>query len=171
MKLWECLPAVSLCGPKPEVATSILPRGMARMRHSRLFNAAQREERLAKCRELLAMAKRECSVISRTVTKGESGLIEECNEPDEELEVPKASPCQCRGCGAETELVGRFRGNESMLIVNIAQQIVPQLATLLLIINEATVNELLAHARVLDNVAFSTSIDCRPAARSAVHIA
>jgi hypothetical protein len=126
-------------------ALHILPRGMARVRHSGLFNAAQREERLAKCRELLAMAKRQRSIIPRAVSTGQCDLSEECDE--EEPETPKANACQCRYCGAETELVGRLRGSESLWIMNVAQQIVLQVAMLLPVINEATVHELLAQVR------------------------
>lgn len=126
-------------------AMHILPRVMDRVRHSGLFNAAQREERLAKCRELLAMAKRECSVIPRPVAETECDLTEECDE--EKSETPKANACQCRYCGAETELVGRLRGSESLWIMNVAQQIVLQVAMLPPVINEATVHELLAQVR------------------------
>ena len=56
-------------------------------------------------------------------------------------------PLECRYCKGEMELVGRMKGTESMWIMNVAQQIVMQLATLLPVINEAAVNELLAQVR------------------------
>ncbi len=45
------------------------------------------------------------------------------------------------------ELVGRLKGTESMWIMNVAQQIVHELGTLLPVINEATVKELLSQIR------------------------
>ena len=68
----------------------ILPRGMARVRHSGLFTPSEREGRLAKCRELLQMAKQEQVGSNSVVAAPIYGDQEEDEEP---VEVPKATNC------------------------------------------------------------------------------
>ena len=128
-------------------AMHILPRGMARVRHSGLFHASKREDRLAKCRELLAIAKRERTVQPRTSPGSEYEMTEECDEAEEDFEAAKKTPCQCRYCKGEMELVGRMKGTQTLWVMNVAQQIVLQITLLLPVINEATVRELLSQVR------------------------
>ena len=78
---------------------------------------------------------------------GSKDLSEECDEEDDEPEVPKAKVCRCRYCQGEMELMGRLRGTESMWVMNVAQQIVLQVMTLLPLINEETIKELLFQLR------------------------
>ncbi len=74
----------------------ILPRGMARVRHAGLFTPSEREDRLAKCRELLQMAKQEREG-SKPATGVETEIIDQA-EDEEPAEVPKSKNCQCRYC-------------------------------------------------------------------------
>ena len=127
----------------------ILPRNFARVRHSGLFMPAGRDERLAKCRELLEMAKQVRAQKQPDKVQVDALIGDaDASDDDDEEEVHKANSCHCRYCkDDDTELIGRLQGSETMWIMNVAHLIVMQLGTLLPVINQATVDELLKQVR------------------------
>ena len=106
----------------------ILPRGLPRVRYAGIFKAAGREERLERCRQLIAQQSAAASTESHATdpTEVDTDLGVDVGAAEEPVAVKTCNRCQC-----DMDMLGVLKGRETLRMIKLAESIDERLSTYL----------------------------------------